>query len=158
SYRFEVAANIAANSGQARAALVSPKLTLVFGPWARTEYYLDFGQGFHSNDARGTTIRVDPNDGVTPVSRVTPLARATGTEVGARTTPVPQLELTAALWTLKLDSELTLDNDASAIEPSAASRRYGIEGTMAWRAQPWLRVDLDLAWTHARYIDPNPSG
>ena len=31
------------------------------------------GAGFHSNDARGTTIRVDPNDGVTPADRVDPL-------------------------------------------------------------------------------------
>src|SRR5215469_10094334 len=158
SYHFDVAASVPANSGHARATLVSPKLALVFGPWTRTEYFLDFGQGFHSNDARGTTIRVDPNDGVTPVSRVTPLVRATGAEAGARTTPVPQLELTVALWTLELDSELTLDNDASAIEPSAATRRYGIEGMVAWRAQSWLRVDLDLAWTHARYIDPERSG
>jgi hypothetical protein len=158
SYHFDVTATLPANSGQARAALASPKLSLVFGPWARSEYFLDFGQGFHSNDARGTVIHVDPNDGVTPVSRVTPLARATGAEAGARTTPIPQLQLTLALWTLKLDSELTLDNDASAIVPSAATRRYGVEGTVAWRARPGVRVDLDLAWTHARYVDPDPYG
>ena len=158
SFQFDVTASLPANSGHARAALVSPKLALTFGPWARTEYFLNFGQGFHSNDARGITLRVDPNDGVTPVSRVTPLARATGAEAGARTRPIPQLELTVALWTLKLDSELTLDNDASAIVPSAATRRYGVEGTVAWQAHPWVRVDLDLAWTHARYIDPDPAG
>jgi hypothetical protein len=157
SYHFDVTATVPASSGRARAALASPKLSLVFGPWYRTEYFLDFGQGFHSNDARGTVMHVDPNDGVTPVSRVTPLARATGAEAGARTTPISQLELTLALWTLRLDSELILDNDASSIVPSRATRRCGIESTVAWRAYPGVRVDLDLAWTHARYVDPDPS-
>ena len=43
------------------AALVSPKGGLVLGPWARTEFYLNAGTGFHSNDARGTTATVNPD-------------------------------------------------------------------------------------------------
>jgi hypothetical protein len=158
SERFEVHANLPANSGDANAALVSPKLTLAFGPWLATEYFLDFGQGFHSNDARGTTISVEPNDGVTPVSKVTPLVRATGAEAGVRSTPLPSLELAASLWTLQLDSELVLDNDASAIVPQGATRRYGLELSAAWHPQPWMRVDVDLAWTHARFVDFDPAG
>jgi len=137
---------------------VSPKLALAFGPWHSIEYFLDFGQGFHSNDARGTTISVDPNDGVTPVSRVTPLVRATGAEAGMRSSPVPELELTAALWTLKLDSELVLDNDAGAIVPQGATHRYGLELSARWHPQPWIRIDADLAWTHARFSDFDPAG
>jgi outer membrane cobalamin receptor len=156
--RFDVRANLAANSAIASASLVSPKLTLAFGPWSHTEYFLDFGQGFHSNDARGTTISVDPNDGVTPVSKVTPLVRATGAEAGVRSAPAPGLELDAVLWTLRLDSELLLDNDASAIVPSGATRRYGLELTAAWRPGSWLRIDLDLAWTHARFTDFSSAG
>jgi len=158
SARFKVHANLPANSGTASAALVSPKLALAFGPWHSIEYFLDFGQGFHSNDARGTTISVDPNDGVTPVSRVTPLVRATGAEAGMRSSPVPELELTAALWTLKLDSELVLDNDAGAIVPQGATHRYGLELSARWHPQPWIRIDADLAWTHARFSDFDPAG
>ena len=158
SDRFEVHANLPANSGTASGALVSPKLTSTFGPWHATEYFLDFGQGFHSNDARGTTISVDPNDGVTPVSKVTPLVRATGAEAGVRSSLTPELELAAALWTLKLDSELLLDNDASTVVPERATRRYGLELSGGWRPQPWMRVDVDLAWTHARFIDVDPAG
>jgi hypothetical protein len=158
SDRFDVHANLPANSGIASASLVSPKLTLAFGPWSRTQYFLDFGQGFHSNDARGTTISVDPNDGVTPVSKVTPLVRATGAEAGVRSAPAPALELTAVLWTLRLDSELLLDNDASTIVPSGATRRYGLELTAAWHPESWLRLDLDLAWTHARFTDFSTAG
>jgi outer membrane receptor protein involved in Fe transport len=158
SDRFEVHANLPANSGSASATLVSPKLTLAFGPWNATEYFLDFGQGFHSNDARGTTISVDPNDGVTPVSKVTPLVRATGAEVGMRSVLTTTLELAAAVWTLRLDSELALDNDASAIVPEGATRRYGLELSAGWHPQPWMRIDADLAWTHARFSDFSPGG
>ena len=158
SDRFDVHANLPANSGIASASLVSPKLTLAFGPWSRTQYFLDFGQGFHSNDARGTTMSIDPNDGVTPASKVTPLVRATGAEAGIRSAPAPALELAAALWTLRLDSELSLDNDASAIVPSGATRRYGLELSAAWRPQSWMRLDVDLAWTHARFTDLSSAG
>ena len=158
SDRFDVHANLPANSGIASASLVSPKLTLAFGPWSRTQYFLDFGQGFHSNDARGTTMSIDPNDGVTPASKVTPLVRATGAEAGIRSAPAPALELAAALWTLRLDSELLLDNDASAIVPSGATRRYGLELSAAWRPQSWMRLDVDLAWTHARFTDLSSAG
>jgi TonB dependent receptor/TonB-dependent Receptor Plug Domain len=158
SDHFDVNANLPANSGTASASLLSPKLTLAFGPWHASEYFLDFGRGFHSNDARGMTISVDPNDGVTPVSKVTPLARATGAEAGLRSTLAPTLELAVALWTLQLDSELVLDNDASATVPEGATRRYGLELSAGWHPQPWVRVDLDLSWTHARFSDFTPAG
>lgn len=53
-YRFGV--------GQARAGdtLASPGISLAFGPWERTEFYLNAGRGFHSNDARGVTQAQEP--------------------------------------------------------------------------------------------------
>ena len=53
----------ARNSGDASRSLASPKLNLALGPWARTELYGSFGGGFHSNDARGATITIDPVTG-----------------------------------------------------------------------------------------------
>ena len=53
---------------------------------------------------------------------------------------------------------LVLDDDASAIVPEGATRRYGLELSAGWRPRPWARVDLDLAWTHARFTDFNPAG
>ena len=44
-----------ANSGTAATFLPSPKLSLIFGPWAKTEFYVQGGFGFHSNDGRGAT-------------------------------------------------------------------------------------------------------
>ena len=75
------------NSGDGSDAIVSPKFGAVLGPWAGTELYVNAGMGFHSNDARGATIRVDPARGEF-VDRVTPLVRARGAEVGMRTVRV----------------------------------------------------------------------
>ena len=49
-----------ANSGTATKVLPSPKLSLIFGPWSKTEFYVQGGFGFHSNDARGATQTVQP--------------------------------------------------------------------------------------------------
>jgi hypothetical protein len=156
--RFDVSADLPVNSGSSSASIASPKLAMVFGPWQGSEYFLDVGKGFHSNDARGATIAVDPNDGVTPVSKVSPLVRAIGAEAGVRTAVGPQLQLSAAIWTLRLDSELTLDDDASAIVPSGATRRYGVEIGASYHSGESLLIDADLAWTHARYLDPQAAG
>ena len=60
----------------------------MFGPFDGTELYVNAGLGFHSNDARGATITVDPATG-DPADRVTPLARAKGAEFGVRTRAGP---------------------------------------------------------------------
>ncbi len=49
-----------ANSGTATKVLPSPKLSLIFGPWSNTEFYVQGGFSFHSNDGRGTTQTVEP--------------------------------------------------------------------------------------------------
>jgi len=157
-YRFDVNANLPVNSGKSRASIASPKLSVVLGPWDETEYFLDAGSGFHSNDARGTTLAVDPNDGVTPMSKVNALVRAIGAEAGVRTALVPRVQLAASIWTLKLDSELTVDNDASAIVPRGATRRYGVEIGGYYRPLEGVLIDADLAWTHARYLNSATAG
>ena len=58
-FDFKVASSIPQNSGKTNAGIVSPKLSLIFGPWTKTEYFVNYGYGFHSNDARGTTATVD---------------------------------------------------------------------------------------------------
>ena len=153
TYHFTVDSSIAANSGTASASMASPKLTVTFGPFSKTEYFLDAGRGFHSNDARGTTITVDPNDGVTPVEKVSPLVSAVGAEVGVRTAIIPHLQLAASLWTLHLDSELLFSGDGGTTESSRASRRTGVEVGAYWTPVDFMVIDADIAWTHARYTD-----
>jgi outer membrane receptor protein involved in Fe transport len=158
SFDFDVSSNLAANSGSASDSIASPKATVVLGPWHETEYFLNAGRGFHSNDARGTTIRVDPTDGVTPVDRVDPLVAATGAEIGFRSGALPGLQLYGALWGLDLDSELLFVGDGGITEPSRGSRRYGVELGAFWTPLDWLILDLDYAWSHARFQGYDPAG
>lgn len=113
--------------------------------------------GFHSNDARGTMITIDPATGE-PVERVTPLVRAKGAEVGVRTVRVPGLQSTVALWYLGLDSELVFVGDAGTTEASRPSRRFGVEWTNYWRPRPWLTIDGDLSLSRARFTEHDPAG
>jgi hypothetical protein len=156
-FRFRVASDIAANSGGRHAGSVSPKASLVAGPWAATELYVNAGRGFHSNDARGTTIRIDPVTRA-PVQAVTPLAAVTGAEIGVRTVAIPRAQLTAALWTLRLDSELLFVGDAGTTEAGGPSRRTGLELSAYAALASKLHVDADVALSHARFTDNGPAG
>jgi hypothetical protein len=109
------------------------------------------GLGFHSNDARGTTITVDPSNGQ-PASRVDPLVRSRGGEVGLRTGPVDGLRSTMAIWMLHLDSELLFTGDAGITEPSAASRRRGITFANFYRPIPELSLYADVSFAHAEFV------
>ena len=157
-FTFRVQSNLPLNSGAAAATIASPKLSIAFGPWAGTEYFLNLGDGFHSNDARGTTTRVDPADGRTPVAAVRPLVRAVGAEAGMRSAVVSGLQLALSWWTLRLDSELVYSGDGGTTEPSRASRRTGVELGLNYTPREWLAADADLAWTRARYLAADPAG
>ena len=50
------------NSGSSSGELLLPKATVVFGPWDKTEFYANYGDGYHSNDARGTTATVQQSN------------------------------------------------------------------------------------------------
>jgi outer membrane receptor protein involved in Fe transport len=156
-YHFDVDANDPRNSGTDSDGLASPKASAVFGPWKSTEMYANWGYGFHSNDARGTTITVDPATGE-PAERVTPLVRARGEEFGVRSTAKRGLQMTFALWRLDLDSELLFVGDAGTTEAGRPSRRYGIEWTSYYAPRPWLAVDADVAVSRARFTDGDPAG
>ena len=154
---FDVESDTAVNSGLRADNIVSPKLSLIFGPWASTEIYLNGGFAFHSNDARGTTITVDPQTGER-ADRVDPLVRSKGAEIGVRSTYIPGLHTTVACWYLELDSELLFVGDAGITEPSRPSRRYGVEWTNFYRILPWLTLDADFAFTRAKFTDDDPAG
>ena len=139
-----------ANSGSTSDVLWSPKLSLIAGPVAMTEFFFNAGRGFHSNDARGTTARIDPKS-QEPVEQVPALSASTGYELGARTEWLPGLQSSVALWWLDLDSELVYVGDAGATEASGASERRGVEWNNRYIPVPWLLFDADLAWSRARF-------
>ncbi len=155
---YDVASDLAINSGSGDDTLSSPKLSLAIGPWRDTEFFLAAGRGFHSNDARGATISVDPTDAFTPVDRVTPLVRADGAELGVRTALVPRTQLSLVLWQLELDSELLFIGDGGATEATRPTRRRGVEFGIYSKPRDWLIVDADFTWSNPRFSDTDPVG
>jgi hypothetical protein len=149
SYRFDVHSDLAANTGKANDHLVSPSLSLIYGPWQSAEVYANFGSGFHSNDARGATITIDPKTGLA-ADKVQPLVRSRGMELGARTAWLPGLQTSLSVYRLDFDSELTYAGDAGTTEAGPPSRRYGVEFSNYYKPLKWLSVDLDLAYARAR--------
>ena len=149
----------ARNSGSSRAALGSPKFSMVLGPFRRTEFFFGAGMGMHSNDARGTTITETPVDRSqnpaaesSPVGPAPLLVRTRGAEVGVRTKAIAGLDSSLSLFVLDQASELIFNGDGGDTSPSRSSRRYGIEWTNNYRPAPWLAIDADLALSHARFL------
>ena len=157
NFHFKVNSDNAANSGTASATKVSPKVNLIFGPFNKTEFYTSAGYGFHSNDARGTTLSLDPKTGL-PADKVPPLVRSKGVELGVRTEAIAGLQSSFSVYRLDFDSELTFAGDAGTTEAGRASRRTGFEFSNYYKPLPWLTVDADIAFAKARFRGFDPAG
>ena len=146
----------ALNSGSASQLLPSPKASLIFGPWFDTEFYVQGGFGFHSNDARGATQRVEPISPdypfPTPSTPTSPLVPTKGAEVGVRTLAVPHLQSTLSLWYLYSASELQQNGDTGGTVASASpSNRYGVEWANFYTPLKHFAFDFDLAYSKALF-------
>lgn len=145
-----------ANSDNRGQVMLSPKISLVVGPWYDTEYFINGGYGYHSNDARGTTLQFNPSDGQAlgaDASRITPAAWSRGAETGIRTNFIPDLNSTFAVWWLQSSQELVFVGDEGTTDVNRKSNRYGIELTNYYKPTDWLTLDADLALTTAEYAD-----
>ena len=157
TFSFNVNSNTLANSGNTSASKVSPKLNLIFGPWSKTEFYASNGLGFHSNDARGTTLTQDPKTG-NPADKVPPLVRSKGLELGMRSELITGLQSALSVYSLDFDSELTFQGDAGTTRAGRASRRTGFEFSNYYKPYRWLTVDADIAFAKARFRNDDPVG
>ncbi|MDZ4695271.1 MAG: TonB family protein [Deltaproteobacteria bacterium] len=138
------------SSGTRGASQVSPKASVIVSPHRSTDLFLNFGYGFHSNDARGVVRSVQP---------VTPLTRTVGYEVGARTRLLGgRVETALALWGIDVASETVWIGDEGVTEAGGATRRLGIEWEGRWEIQPWLFADADVTVADAKYRDNAGNG
>jgi outer membrane receptor protein involved in Fe transport len=148
----DVRSDLAANSGNADDDLFAPKFGLAWQASQGLELYANYGQSFHSNDARGATIAVDPVSG-DPAQRVPLLVRAEGSELGARLETATLDASVVGFW-LELDSELVFIGDGGATEPNGGSRRFGVEANLFWRLVPGVVIDAAYSYTDARFVGP----
>jgi outer membrane receptor protein involved in Fe transport len=131
-------------AGRTSSSIVLPKANLILGPWFQTEFFANYGEGYHSNDARSA---------VTPAS--SPLARARTYELGARSKPWgPEgMELIATLWAIDLRSELVFVGDEGTTEIRGPTRRRGVE--VAARGQIWgpIYINGSLTWSKSEFVN-----
>ncbi len=151
-YTFDVRSDLAVNSGKSSATRVSPKASIAWAPFDRIELYANYGRGFHSNDARGTSINIDPNTG-SAADRVDALVSATGYESGVRVRPIDGLTLTGTYWWLDLKSELLFLGDGGTTEAQGPSKRRGFEVSAFYQPARWLTVDAEFTRSRGRLTD-----
>ena len=138
----ETALSPMTTGGTAQRALISPKLNAIVELDPRVSLFVNSGLGFHSNDARAA-IASGGTDAV---------ARALGVEGGARARPLEGIDLSAALWYLRLSSEQVWSGDLGGTEPSDPTRRYGLDLSGAWAAAAWLSVDANLSLARSTFV------
>ena len=125
-----------------RRSITSPKASLVVTPAAYLDLFFNFGNGFHSNDARSAV----------ETGGAGALPRAVAYEIGARARLLDdRLDLAAAVWRLDLASELVWSGDAGGTEPSGPTRRQGIDLEARYRVLPWLFADFDVSLAKAQF-------
>ena len=139
---------------------VSPKASLILGPWARTEFYVSAGEGYHSNDVRSAAFEVqaeNTSSGPAPAGTTVKyplLERASGYEIGVRSTPLPHWQTSLAVFQLHLASEQVFSGDSGGASPSGASTRTGIEFANFYTPIPGVIFDTDIAVSRARFDHP----
>ena len=157
TFRARIDSNNIANSGSSSATKVSPKINLIFGPWNKTEFYTSAGYGFHSNDARGTTLTVEPKTGLS-ADKSPLLVRSNGIELGVRSEVIPGLQSALSVYRFDFDSELVFQGDAGTTQAGRPSRRTGFEFSNYYKPAHWLTIDADLSFARARFRGFDPVG
>jgi len=156
-FRWDVAADQIENSGDGNEFLLSPKFNAAFRATDNLEVYLNWGRGFHSNDVRGNTIRIDPISGA-PVDPVDPLVQSNGAEIGTRFESGGNFNATVTAFWLELDSELLFVGDARSTDALGASERLGVEFSTFLQINDWLAANFAYTYTDSKFKKDNGAG
>jgi outer membrane receptor protein involved in Fe transport len=146
SYRGTQYVNAAegALTGSTTRARPNVKANLILGPWAATEFFANFGTGYHSNDARAVLAN----------RQLDALPTAKGYEFGSRSRVIPRVELFGTYWVLDLGSELVFVGDDGTTEARGPSHREGFEFGGKVRLLDWLIFTGDLTYTRkAEFVE-----
>jgi len=148
----DVENRLTAEKSNASDSMVSPKLSAIYSTSESTHLFANYGQGYHSNDARGFSEGSKDTGNKADV-----FARSEGADLGIQSQLTDTLQLAASLWWLTLESELIFVGDNGETEASDKSERKGIEGSIFWQPQSWLIIDSDVAFSQAR-LQPKGQG
>jgi len=125
--------------GHETRSIALPKASLILTPLRDETFqiFVNYGRGFHSNDAR--SVVADPTDAA--------LVAADGYEIGVSKRWGRRLEVNAAYWLLDLDGELVWVGDEGTTELRGPTRRYGLELEVNGRLNDYLWAEFDF--THS---------
>jgi hypothetical protein len=146
----DVDSDLVSNSGTDSDQMTNIKAGLSYLINDQWQAYANLGQSFHSNDARGVVISIDPTSGEA-AEPVDLLVRGQGGEIGLRVASSNQYNASLSLWYLENDSELVFVGDAGSTEASRASIRKGVEFASHFWITDELTTDIELAFTHSRF-------
>lgn len=127
-------------------------MPVAFGPLRDSEFYFNYGVGYHSNDARDVLCNQPPGaPGDTCQDTSTTLPKAAGYELGWRTSLLDRVDLAISYFWLNLEQELVFVGDEGTTEIRPRSRRQGVELETRVRLLDWLFYDLDVAYTGSEF-------
>ena len=141
-FRTEDLGGLSGWSGTVRDDSFAPKIGVNYEVADGIALYANYGEGFHSNDARGVTNPLDPAPG---------LVEGDFEEVGFRIER-RGLIFTGVYWWSSIESELIYVGDSGAVEPSDPAVRNGYELTAFYKPNGWLAVDAVWTGSNARYV------
>jgi len=135
---------------------LSPKLSVIFGPWHETEYFINFGHGTHSNDARYSFRGINTQTAErSNVELISPLAETQSTDIGFSSTLFEPVTVSLSLWQLSTDSELAASRDGAHLRPS---KRKGIELGISYQPNDHIYLAFNGVLSEAQFNDERPEG
>jgi len=135
---------------------LSPKLSVIFGPWHDTEYFINFGHGIHSNDARYSFRGINTKAAErSNVELTSPLAETQSADIGFSTTLFEPVTVSLSLWQLSTDSELAASRDGAHLRPS---KRKGVEVGISYQPNDHIYLAFNGVLSEALFNDGRPDG
>ncbi len=131
------------SSGAVSKVKFSPKLNLYYDASPNVQLFIKAGYGFHSNDARAVVS--NPN--------VNTLPTAIGYEIGSTFKPINDMLINVELWGLNLQNELTYDQDVAQDLINGSTQRLGVDFSVRYQIIKKLFFDMDVEYSHGRFID-----
>jgi iron complex outermembrane receptor protein len=142
------------DSGRIEFNSTNPVFGVVYRVAPESSFYASYGRGFETPTLNELAYRPDGSAGLNAALRP---ARSHNVEVGWKSLPVDSLRLTAALFGVRTEDEISVLANVggrSSFGNAASTERYGAEASVAWRATPVLTVQAALAALRAVYAEP----
>lgn len=155
-------------SGISFKSVFSPKINFIISPLKNFDIFLNFGQGFHSNDARDAVIGAkivelsnlwksqgyNSNQIDTRLSyfnfdpamrNIGTLPKASAGEIGIKSRLFSRFYITSSVWYLYLNKEFVFSGDGGVTELSNPTQRLGFDVEARLELNQWLWADADVS-------------